>query len=413
MDEEEKNKAIREALKANNLELISVEDKNKLGKGGFGAVYKVRYKHNKKLIYAAKIIEGNVDANREKVQDFRGVNIIKINKEIESKKNDLYIIIMELSTMGDLTKLYFKEGKDGEKNISFLNIETEKKILKEPFLEKFGDNLTRFFVKQMISILKTFYQGNLVHYDIKPLNILLFKNLEIKIIDFSFLRNLDESNVNKGIPGGTPGYLSPEYYYKYISKGPIYEVLRAQDYFAVGATIYFLKYGKEMLKYKSYPEIDKKKDNKNKSEKMNEEERKQQEMEKKNLLFHCNIAREFIGDAIIFNLEHVTESIRNQKFQDKDFTEFLCSLIQYKPTDRPDFEHIIRNKWVNKNLEEIGKITKINSIDESNLILELQKSDFLINNPRKYRKKFDEKNKLDELKYINNKKGKFKFGRRK
>ena len=146
---------------------------------------------------------------------------------------------------------------------------------------------------------------------------------------------------------------------------------------------------------------------------MNEEERKQQEMEKKNLLFGCSIAREFIGDAIIFNLEHVTESIKNQKFQDKDFTEFLCSLIQYKPTDRPDFEHIIRNKWVNKNLEEIGKITKINSIDESNLILELQKSDFLINNPRKYRKKFDEKNKLDELKYINNKKGKFKFGRRK
>ena len=48
---------------------------------------------------------------------------------------------------------------------------------------------------------------------------------------------------------------------------------------------------------------------------MDEEERKQQEMEKKNLLFHCNIAREFIGDAIIFNLEHVTESIRNQKFQ--------------------------------------------------------------------------------------------------
>ena len=133
MDEEEKNKAIREALKANNLELISVEDKNKLGKGGFGAVYKVRYKHNKKLIYAAKIIEGNVDDNREKVQDFRGVNIIKINKEIESKKNDLYIIIMELSTMGDLTKLYFKEGKNGEKNISFLNIETEKKFSKNLF----------------------------------------------------------------------------------------------------------------------------------------------------------------------------------------------------------------------------------------------------------------------------------------
>ena len=66
-----------------------------------------------------------------------------------------------------------------------------------------------------------------------------------------------------------------------------------------------------------------------------------------------------------------------------------------------------------KNLEEIDKISKINSFDESNLILELQKSDFLINNSRKYRKNFDEKNELDNINYKNNKKGKFKFGKRK
>ena len=258
MVDKDKMREVREVLNKNNLVIID-EYKNKLGKGGYGTVFEVRDKKHEKMTYAAKVIIVDGEDIKKIVKEFRGVNIIKINKEIETEDKKIYIVIMELSTMGDLTKLYFKEGKDGEKNISFLNIETEKKILKEPFLEKFGDNLTRFFVKQMISILKTFYQGNLVHYDIKPLNILLFKNLEIKIIDFSFLRNLDESNVNKGIPGGTPGYLSPEYYYKYISKGPIYEILRKQDYFAVGATIYFLKYGKEMLKYKSYPEIDKKK----------------------------------------------------------------------------------------------------------------------------------------------------------
>ena len=105
--------------------------------------------------------------------------------------------------------------------------------------------------------------------------------------------------------------------------------------------------------------------------------------------------------------------IKRQKFQDKDFDDFLCSLIQFKPKDRPTFEKILRNKWLNKNTEEIDKIAKINSFDESNLLLELQKSDFLINNVEKNRKEFDEKNESDNKEYINNKKGKFKFGEKK
>ena len=405
-DEEEekkrKQKILEEVLRKNNLEFCD-DNKSKLGKGGFGSVFKVRDRHNKKRTYAAKIIEGKVEENREKVKDFRGENIIKINKEIEIDKDDLYIIIMELSTMGDLRKLPYnnKNDKNNKNKISnFLDMEKAKKILKEPFLEEFGDNLMRFFTKQLISALKIFNQGNLVHFDIKPANILLFKNLEIKLIDFTFLKRLDNPEEKKEIPGGTPGYVSPEYYYDYTSLGPIDEVLKAQDYFAVGATIFFLKYGKEMLDYDKYPKKKEINDIKN-----NEELKK--------LRISLNISKEFTGDVITYNLENVAGFIRMQNFQDKDFTEFLCSLIQYKPTDRPDFEHIIRNKWVNKNLEEIEKIKKINSIDEKNLILELQKSDFLINKSRKYRKKFDEKNRIDDLKYINNKKGKFKFGRRK
>ena len=102
-----------------------------------------------------------------------------------------------------------------------------------------------------------------------------------------------------------------------------------------------------------------------------------------------------------------------QKYQDKDFDKFLCKLIQFKPEDRQDIEHIIRNKWLNKNSEELDIIKKKKILDEANLILELQKSDFLINKKRNYRKVFDEKNKLDDIKYLNNKKGKFKFGKKK
>ena len=419
MVDADKMREVREVLNKNNL-VIMDEDKNKLGKGGYGTVFEVRDKKNEKMTYAAKVIIVDSEDIKKIVKEFRGVNIIKINKEIETENKKIYIIIMELSTMGDLTKLYFKIEKtsDGEKkNLSFLTLEEEKKIFKQPFLEKFGDNLTRFFVKQMISALKTFYQGNLVHFDIKPLNILLFKNLEIKLIDFGFLKRLDDPDTKKRIPGGTPGYVSPEYYYNYKLKGELDdETLRKQDYFAIGATIYFLKYGKEMLDYKAYPRKinDINNNNQNNNNQNNRSRQQEETMEEEHKAkIKIKSSKELTGDVLIYSLDKAMYDIKSQKFQDKDFDEFLCQLIQFKPKDRPDFEHIIRNKWLNKNLEEIDKISKINSFDESNLILELQKSDFLINNSRKYRKNFDEKNELDNINYKNNKKGKFKFGKRK
>ena len=47
-------------------------------------------------------------------------------------------------------------------------------------------------------------------------------------------------------------------------------------------------------------------------------------------------------------------------------------------------------------------------------MLELQKSDFLINNRKYYRKNFDKKysNEIENKKYRQLKKGKFKFGKR-
>ena len=413
MIDQEQMEAVKKELEKNNLKIIN-ENENKLGEGTYGTVFEVQDTHNPKKTYAAKIIIG--DKNKEKyVKDFRGVNIIKINKEIPIEKKDIYITIMELSTFGDLRKLYFRIDKteNGNKeNKSFLNIEKNKKILKEPFLENFGDNLTRFFAKQLVTALKTFNQGNIVHFDIKPLNILLFPNLEIKLIDFGLLKKLDDSKTKKYISGGTPGYVTPEYYYNYKSKEPMDdESLKKQDYFAVGATIFFLKYGKKMLSYNGYPMRKENIENKTSYSRQKQETKAQEEKINPNI--QVKSAKELTGDVIIFSLENVMNFIKMQKYQDKDFDEFLCKLIQFKPEDRPDFEHIIRNKWLNKNSEELDIISKINISDESNLILELQKSDFLINKKRNYRKVFDEKNKLDDIKYVNNKKGKFKFVKKK
>ena len=310
---------------------------------------------------------------------------------------------MELSYIGNLGKLNnnkFEKLHNEKRALSFLNIEKEKRIFREPFVEKFGDNLTRFFTKQIISALKTFNQGNMVHFDIKPLNILLFKNLEIKLIDFDFLRKLDDESESKIIPGGTPGYVTPEYFYK-SSKDMEDEELRTQDYFALGATIFFLKYGKYMLNYTTF------------KKKFVDHNIIGGSKDEKERVKYKKVANELTGDMLVYCLDNAINFIKKQKYQDKNFDEFLCSLIQFKPKDRINFEKIMRNKWLNKNLKEIEKIEKVGAGDESNLLLELQKSDFIINNAKHYRIEFDKLNEVSDKQYINNKKGKFKFGKKK
>ena len=113
-------------------------------------------------------------------------------------------------------------------------------------------------------------------------------------------------------------------------------------------------------------------------------------------------------------IEKARHMIKCQKYQDKDFTEFLFNLIQFKSNDRLNFEEIKRNKWLNKNTNIIKKIKYMNLTDEDSIILELQKSDFIVNNTKSYRYHFNEryKNDNDNKKYKQVRKGKFKFGKR-
>ena len=68
---------------------------------------------------------------------------------------------------------------------------------------------------------------------------------------------------------------------------------------------------------------------------------------------------------------------------------------------------------MNKNTKSIKKITNINFFDEDCLFVELQKSDFLINNRKYFRKNFDKRySNVNNKKYKQIRKGKFKFGKR-
>ena len=59
---------------------------------------------------------------------------------------------------------------------------------------------------------------------------------------------------------------------------------------------------------------------------------------------------------------------------DRDLIYLLIKLLKYELT----FEQIYRNKWLNKNLDNIEKIVSNFEIDEEKLWIELQKQDFII-----------------------------------
>ena len=300
-----------------------------LGKGSFGEVREIIYK-NKTM--AGKIVmqEKNKETGEYLAYDLKGRNIIKIIKIIlkEINSKNYYLIIMEKAILRDLGKL-----TDFYHNHNLL------KLIFPPFDEAISDILLRFYAIQIINALELLNRNYLVHFDIKPENLLISINLIIKLSDFSLLRKVNNKDQIK-IPGGTNGYLTMEYFKK-DEKVSGFDT-RKQDYFSLGSTLYYLKYGKPMLKYKKCDD------------------------------------NETYRLTILEKLQNEISSIRSDPFTDQEFIDFLVSLVGYTPDDRPTFEEIYRNKWLNKNLIELNETFSIFEYDEEKLIIELQKKDFII-----------------------------------
>ena len=335
MKKKEKEKdysEIFEYFKKNDNDIISFE--GQLGKGAFGEVRKCKCIFSKDEC-AAKLVEKEKSDNIEP-EKLRGKNIIEIYKISERKVEDKYydLIIMELAVLRD-TKKFFT-------NLANYNL---LKTINRPFDEVVSDNILRFFVKQIVNGLELFERNEFVHFDIKPENILITNELTIKLSDFSFLKDLNKEKDELKIPGGTKGFVPPEYYNKILGNKYL---AKKQDYFALGATIYFFKFNELLLKYTECPKPD------------------------SNQI------------QIISQLQKSISKIKSNLLLNKDFISFLCSLIQYSPEDRPNFEEIYRNKWLNENRDEIKEIASTYSRnEEKKLILELIKSDFLIEKKKK------------------------------
>lgn len=344
MNEAEAGRVINE-FKADNHSILYFG--KILGKGAYGQIRDVKLKDSQKIM-AAKLIRKDDDDKLGEINYvnlLKNPNIIKINQVLTKQVSfkTYYLIIMEKAMLRDLGKLsefYFRHN-------------LLKLINENSFDEQIGDNLLRFYAKQIINAMKCLDDNYLVHFDIKPENLLITINLMIKLSDFGLLTKIKDKNEIR-IPGGTQGFLTREYYKKDKVSN---EDAKKQDYFSLGSTLFYLKFGEHMLKY--------------------------QRMD--NSILNA--------DRITRILDKKMSFIKSRPLTEKNFIDLIIKLIQFDPEDRPNFEEIYRNKWLNENIDIIRELFFFYENDEEKFIMELQKSDYLIkkkkeSNPKSKKFKF-------------------------
>ena len=190
-------------------------NRKRIGKGSFSTIYKGYSTKNNK-IYAIKEI--TIDKKQNKSNVKRELNVLKtLNNPyivklhdviIDTNYNNIYFIL-DYYPKGDLAK--------------FLN----HKPLKEKYCRK--------YMKQLAEGLEYLLNKDILHRDLKPQNILLTNEYNIKITDFGFAKQITKNTLITTLCG-SPMYMAPE-----IINKQDYDI--KSDLWSVGVILYEMAYG--------------------------------------------------------------------------------------------------------------------------------------------------------------------------
>ncbi|KAF8035422.1 hypothetical protein BT93_C1450 [Corymbia citriodora subsp. variegata] len=184
-----------------NIKKITRNFKHKLGEGGYGFVYKGMLRSGNEV--AIKILKNSKALGQDFISEvatigrIHHVNVVQlIGFCFEGSKQTL---VYDLMSNGSLDKHIFT--KEGDKFLDY------KKIYD-----------IALGVARGIEYLHRGCDMQILHFDIKPHNILLDKNFTSKVSDFGLakLYPIDHSIVTMTAARGTLGYMAPELFYKYI-----------------------------------------------------------------------------------------------------------------------------------------------------------------------------------------------------
>lgn len=195
-----------------------------IGKGSYSVVYRGRNMTTHKDVAIKKIYyqqnkKQNIEREIKIMKKLNHKHIIKLYDYIY--QNDYIYIIMEYSDMGDLA--HFLNGKP----------------LKEKYAQK--------YLRQIAEAVEYLLDKNILHRDIKPHNILLTHDGNLKLSDFGFAKIFKNDEMTKTICG-SPIYMAPE-----IIKNNKYN--NKTDLWSIGVILYEMLVGKPPYKAKTHIQL--------------------------------------------------------------------------------------------------------------------------------------------------------------
>ncbi|XP_056624631.1 serine/threonine-protein kinase MRCK alpha isoform X2 [Triplophysa dalaica] len=165
-----------------------------IGRGAFGEVAVVKVKSSDK-VFAMKILNKWEMLKRAETACFREERDVLVYGDSQwittlhyafQDENFLYLV-MDYYVGGDLLTLLSK------------------------FEDRLPEEMSRFYLAEMVLAIDSVHQLHYVHRDIKPDNILLDVNGHIRLADFgSCLKLAEDGTVQSSVAVGTPDYISPE-----------------------------------------------------------------------------------------------------------------------------------------------------------------------------------------------------------
>jgi len=164
-----------------------------LGKGGMGRVYKVLDKETKEKI-ALKLIKPDIAADKKTVERFRN--------ELTSARKISHKNVCRMYDLGKEEGSYFitMEFVPGEDLKSFIRRAAPLSTAR-----------TLSIAKQVCEGLTEAHQLGVVHRDLKPQNIMIDKQGNVRSMDFGIARSVQSKRITgEGVMIGTPDYMSPE-----------------------------------------------------------------------------------------------------------------------------------------------------------------------------------------------------------
>lgn len=185
-----------------------IEDLERIGRGGFGEVYRVNVYNKTKTehkVYARKYFSPSKSNNTSTIKEIADLSqrfIVEIKTQYKLNNLDYDSIAPVVLFSIDAKKPYFIMEK------------AEWNLCKAIDLGMTDEEKNRA-VKQILRGMKTIHDNNYIHRDLKPENILYYADGKYKITDFGLVKDIDSIRAEiktRFSPNdlGSDGYRAPE-----------------------------------------------------------------------------------------------------------------------------------------------------------------------------------------------------------